>query len=162
MPSLRIFLAVALLAPLACQPAFAQRSTEDTARQRAKQLEQQREAERKRALEKRFPVGTNWVLTEMGGKRPPAGVEATLRVDSTFRASGMAGCNTFSSNMYPGREQTILGSPPALTRRSCPAPVMAFERAYLQALFSRPQWDQVGDVLTLKSRLGVLRFRRTI
>ncbi|MDP2356188.1 MAG: META domain-containing protein [Beijerinckiaceae bacterium] len=162
MLSLRIILALVVSGPLIVEPVLAQQSVQDTARARARQMDQQREAERKRGLEKRFPVGVRWVLEDIGGKRPPAGVEATLRVDSTYRASGSAGCNAFSSAMYPAREQTLMPSTPALTRRTCPAPVMAFERAYLQALYSRPNWDQIGDSLILKSRAGVLRFRRSL
>lgn len=161
MQSLRLFLAMAVGGLLFAEPLYAQRSVQDAARAKARQLEQQREQERKRALEKRFPVGVRWVLEDVSGRRPPAGVEATLRVDSTFRATGSAGCNRFSSAMYPGRGQTLMAGPPALTRRSCPAPVMAFERAFLQGLYSRPQWDQVGDRLTLKTRAGVMRFRRS-
>jgi heat shock protein HslJ len=162
MRSLRLVLAAALLCPVVAGSALAQRSPEDVARERARQMEQQREAERKRALEKRFPVGVGWVLEDMNGKRPPAGAEATLRVDATFRASGSGGCNTFSSAMYPGREQTLMAGPPALTRRTCPGPIMAFEKAYLQAIYSRPRWDQVGDTLIMKSRAGTLRFRRSL
>ncbi len=160
MQSLRIILALVVSGPLLVEPVFAQQSVQDTARARAKQIEQQREEERKRSLEKRFPVGMRWVLEDMGGKRPPAGVDAALRIDASYRAAGSAGCNTFSSAMYPAKEQTLMASTPALTRRTCPAPVMAFERAFLQALYSRPKWDQVGDTLILKSRAGVLRFRR--
>jgi heat shock protein HslJ len=159
MKHLRLLIAAAACGMIAAEPVRAQ-SAQDTARARAQKIEQQREAERKRALEKRFPVNVPWVLEDMGGRRPPAGAEATLRVDATFRAAGRAGCNNFSATMYPGREQTLLAGPPALTKRTCPAPIMAFEKAYLQALYSRPNWDQVGDTLTLKTRSGVLRFRR--
>lgn len=162
MQRLRIILALVIFGPLMVEPVLAQQLVQDTARVRARQMDQQREAERKRSLEKRFPVGVRWVLDDMGGKRPPAGVEATLRVDASFRASGSSGCNAFSSGMYPAREQTLMASSPALTRRTCPAPVMGFERAFLQALYSRPKWDQIGDTLILKSRAGVLRFRRSL
>lgn len=161
MLSLRLLVALFVCGPLFAEPLYAQQSVQSAAKARALKLEQQREAERKRALEKRFPVGVGWMLEDMGGRRPPAGVEVTLRVDSTFRASGSAGCNRFSSAMYPGRGQTLMAGPPALTRRSCPPAVMAFERAFLQGLYSRPQWDQVGDRLTLKTRAGVMRFRRS-
>lgn len=161
MLSLRITLALILCGPLLAESAFAQQSVQDTAKARARQLEQQREAERKSAMEKRFPLGVNWTLQDIGGKRPPAGVEATLRVDMSLRGAGSAGCNSFSSAMYPSRGQTLVAGPPALTRRTCPPAVMAFERSYLQGLYSRPQWDQVGDVLTIKSRAGVMRFRRS-
>lgn len=157
--SLRLLFAAALVAPLALAPAPA--SAQESAQARARKLEQEREAERKRALEKQFPVGFNWVLVDIGGKRPPAGVEATLRIDKTLRGTGLAGCNTFSAAMYPARGQTIVAGPPALTRRSCPPPVMAFERTYLQGLYSRPQWDHTGDQLTLKTRSGLMRFRRS-
>lgn len=157
---LRVFLAAAFCAPLLVEPAFAQQSVQDAAKARARKIEQQREAERKRAQEKQFPVGVRWVLEDVGGKRPPEGAEATLRVDSTFRGTGSSGCNTFSAAMYPGRGQTLIAGPPALTKRKCSPAVMAFERAYLLGLYSRPQWDRTGDQLTLKTRSGVMRFRR--
>ncbi|MBX9757350.1 MAG: META domain-containing protein [Beijerinckiaceae bacterium] len=157
--SLRLLLAAALLAPLAWPPAPA--SAQESAQARARKLEQEREAEKKRALEKQFPLGVNWMLEDVGGKRPPAGVEVTLRIDKTLRGTGTAGCNTFSAAMYPARGQTIVAGPPALTRRTCPPPVMAFERAFLQGLYSRPQWDQNGDQLTMKTRTGLMRFRRS-
>ena len=157
---LRLLLAAAFCAPPLAGPVLAQQSVQDTAKARARKIEQQREAERKRGLEKQFPVGVRWVLEDIGGKRPPAGVEATLRVDSTFRGTGSAGCNTFSAAMYPRQGQTLLAGPPALTKRKCPPAVMAFERAYLVGLYSRPQWDRTGDQLILKTRSGVMRFRR--
>ena len=157
--SLRIALAAALAAPLLLwAPAQAQ---ESSVQARARKLEEQREADRKRALEKQFPLGVNWVLVDLGGKSPPAGAEVSLRLDKSFRGTGSAGCNTFSAAMYPARGQTLNAGPPALTRRTCPAPVMAFERAFLQGIYSRPQWDQNGDQLTLKSKSGLMRFRRS-
>jgi heat shock protein HslJ len=161
MQSLRFVLALMLCGPLLAESAFAQ-SAQDGARARAQKLEQQREAERKRALEKRFPIGVVWVLDDMSGRRPPAGTEVTLRVDSSFRATGSSGCNRFSSAMYPGQGQTLMAGPPALTRRTCPPPIMAFERTFLQGLYSRPQWDQTGDRLVLKTKAGVMRFRRSL
>ena len=161
MQSLRLVLVLTLCGPLLADVVAAQQSVQDRARAKARQLDQQREAERKRALEKRFPIGVLWVLEDLRGSRPPAGVEATLRVDSTLRGTGSSGCNRFSSSMYPGPGQTLVAGPPAITRRTCPQPVMTFERAYLQGLYSRPSWDQIGDRLILKTRSGVMRFRRS-
>ncbi|MDB5650881.1 MAG: hypothetical protein JWL62_2401 [Hyphomicrobiales bacterium] len=110
--------------------------------------------------EKTYPVGANWTLREMNGKPIPAGIEATLTIDDRFRASGISGCNTWSATMWPVRNQRFAVGPVALTKKACPAPVMAFERAYLTALHAQPQWDLIGSTLEVKGPAGTLKFAR--
>lgn len=112
--------------------------------------------------EKQFNIGAIWQLREINGKPLPAGAEATLTIDTAQRGSGFAGCNTFSATMWPVRGQKIALGPPALTRKACPAPLMAFERAYLAALFNQPAWDIVQGYLVIKSRGGTLKYSRSL
>lgn len=110
--------------------------------------------------EKTYPMGTNWTLREMNGKPIPAGIEATMTIDDRFRGTGTSGCNTWSATMWPVRNQRFAVGPVALTKKACPAPVMAFERAYLTALHAQPQWDLVGGYLEVKGPAGTLKFAR--
>jgi heat shock protein HslJ len=112
--------------------------------------------------EKSFPIGPVWVLQDINGRRPPAGAEATLRIDQALRGTGAAGCNNWSATMYPRQGQRLAVGPIALTRRSCPQPEMAFERAYLVGLHRGPQWSLAGDTLVLRTVSGVMRFRRSL
>lgn len=148
-------LILAFGASLAASSALAQQQPQG---QRAAQTRQQQQEQQRREPPKQFPVGASWTLMDIGGRRAPT--EATLRIDSQFRGAGFAGCNTFSAAMYPARGQTIVAGPLAITKRACAPAVMQFERTFLTGLYSQPQWDLVGDVLTLKTRVGVMRFRR--
>jgi heat shock protein HslJ len=110
--------------------------------------------------EKRFPINAQWSLREVNGKPVPAGVEATMRIDQNNRGTGVSGCNTWSSPMVPINGQRIAMGAIAMTRRSCPPAVMAFERTYLLALHSGPKWDLEGSDLIVKTPQTTLRFRR--
>jgi heat shock protein HslJ len=112
------------------------------------------------AIEKPFPTETTFRLVELNGKPVPRGVEATLLIDTAFRGQGTSGCNTWSAALWPVRGQRLMGGGVNTTRRSCPAPVMAFERSYLAALLSGATWDIVRDDLVVKSPRGSLRFQR--
>ncbi|MET0398697.1 MAG: META domain-containing protein [Longimicrobiaceae bacterium] len=79
-------------------------------------------------------TGREWRLVELGG-RPAAmgagGRPATLRLEAG-RASGFAGCNTFSSGYLMSANNLAMTSL-ASTRMAC-AEGMELERAYLAAL----------------------------
>lgn len=146
------------LAALAClaipmtaiaTPAFAQRKPP-----------QQQQQPKPNPNEKTFPMGTRWSLREMNGKPIPAGMEATLAIDDRFRGTGVAGCNSWSATMWPVRNQRFAVGPVLLTKKSCPAPVMAFERAFLVAIHTQPVWDLKEGYLDVKSPAGSLRFAR--
>ncbi|MBX9738488.1 MAG: META domain-containing protein [Beijerinckiaceae bacterium] len=110
--------------------------------------------------EKTYPVRTTWTLREMNGKPVPAGVEATLTIDDRFRGTGVAGCNNWSATMWPVRGQRFAVGPVVLTKKSCPAPIMAFERSYLTTLHNQSTWDIVQGFLDVKGPSGTLRFAR--
>jgi heat shock protein HslJ len=109
---------------------------------------------------KNFPMSATWRLVDFNGKPVPAGLEATLSIDSALRGSGISGCNTWSAAMYPIANQRLAVGPIATTKKACPPAIMAFERNYLVAIHASPSWDEVGGYLVLKSPAGTLRFTR--
>lgn len=148
----RTRLLIALCAMATASTALAQQPQQGQRSANRQQEQQRREAS------KPFPIGVSWTLVDINGRRPPT--EATLRIDSSYRGTGFSGCNTFSAAVYPTRMQTLAAGPLAITKRACPPAVMQFERTYLSGLYSRPAWDQTGDVLSLRTSVGVMRFRR--
>lgn len=153
MPSRRAFFALATIAfaltPIAATPAFAQQRPPGQPQQPPPNPN-----------EKTFPVRTLWTLREMNGKPLPAGVEATLTIDDRFRGSGIAGCNNWSATMWPVRNQRFAVGPVVLTKKACPAPIMAFERSFLTTLHNQAGWDIVQGFLDVKGPSGTLRFAR--
>jgi heat shock protein HslJ len=144
-------LAVAVLAPL---------SAADAQRAQGKTQEELMQEQKYRPPDKVFPLGAVWVLRDLNGKPIPSGIEATLVLDKNNRGSGSSGCNTWSSPMMSVPGQKFAMGAIAMTRKACPAPVMAFERSYLQTLHSGPTWDIVGPDLIVKTASTTLRFSR--
>mgnify|MGYP001765168178 CR=1 FL=1 len=141
-----ILVAAALIAPALCvSPALAQK-------------ESKQGDGKVGAYEPPFPTKMTWVLSSINGK--PGAAEATLFIDETLRGSGNAGCNTWSATLYPIRGKKLAMGPVAMTKKACPAPLMAFERAYLSVLATGPSWDLAGSTLTVKSKAGTLVFNR--
>lgn len=112
------------------------------------------------AYEKEFPKNATWRLIEFNGKPLPAGIDASLTIDTSLRGAGSSGCNTWSATMYPVRGQHLAVGPVALTKKSCAPAVMAFERAYLTAIHAGPTWDEVNGYLVVKSAAGTCKFAR--
>lgn len=140
-----IVAAVALIAPLlAFSPAHAQKEGKS--------------GDKIGVYEAPFPTKMTWVLSSLNGK--PGAAEATLIIDENLRGSGSAGCNTWSAALYPVRGKKLAMGPVAMTKKSCPAPLMAFERAYLTVLATGPTWELAGSTLTVKSKAGTLVFSR--
>ena len=110
--------------------------------------------------EKQFPNGVQWALEEINGKPPPAAADATLKIDNNNRGTGGAGCNSWSSPMVAIPGQRLAMGAIALTKRTCPAEIMAFERTYLTILHSGPTWDLVVTDLVVKAGNFTLKFRR--
>jgi heat shock protein HslJ len=148
------FAALLLALCMASTPSLAQ-----TQRHRGRQPEHQ-QPKPLPAPEKRFPYNARWTLRELNGKPLPSGVEATLRIDQNNHGAGVAGCNNWSSPMLPIPGQRLAMGAIALTRRSCPASVMAFERTYLLTLHAGPKWDLVGSDLVVQTPQTTLRFSR--
>jgi heat shock protein HslJ len=111
-------------------------------------------------IDKEFPTKATWNLKEINGK-PPAG-EASLTIDGALRGTGVSGCNTWSATIYPVRGQKLAMGPVIMTKKTCDAPMMTFEKEYLTILHSSPTWDQNGDTLTVKGATGSLVFARSL
>jgi heat shock protein HslJ len=101
-------------------------------------------------------TGREWRLVELGG-RPAAmgagGRPATLRLEAG-RASGFAGCNSFSGG-YEMADSRLAFSPLASTRMAC-AEGMELEREYLAALEATRSFRLTTQGLELLGERGVL------
>ncbi len=108
-----------------------------------------------------FPLNAAWTLVSIGG-RPISGDRPTLVVDDQLRAKGYSGCNTYSATAYPLRDKGFLVGPIAVTRRACPGPAMAAERAFLVAMRASRSWNLDQGRLVLSGAGGELRFERAL
>jgi heat shock protein HslJ len=113
--------------------------------------------------EKAFPFNVTWVLQAIDEK-PLVGVDApSFSIDTTLRARGFGGCNTFSMAYYPMKQQTLASGAIAMTHRTCSPAAAALERTVLVAMHSQPKWDvrSDGDLVLTVGRTS-LRFRRGV
>ena len=108
-----------------------------------------------------FPLGSAWTAISLNGK-PFGGERPSFRLDSQLRATGFAGCNTYSTTAYPLRDQGLAVAPFALTKKTCDKASMAIEQAFLMALRTSGKWDIQGRFLIIKSQNGELRLERTL
>lgn len=108
-----------------------------------------------------FPLNGAWTLVSISG-RPVSADRPTLVVDDQLRAKGFSGCNTYSATAYPLRDKGFLVGPIAVTRRACPGPAMAAERAFLVALRASRNWNLDQGSLVLSGGAGELRFERAL
>lgn len=98
------------------------------------------------------PVGIEWQLVSIGGT--PAGTggngqAATLLLDETSgRASGYAGCNTFSGSYLLSGESLTFG-PLAMTRMAC-GKGGELESRYTMALEQITEWKMTSKGLELR------------
>jgi len=109
------------------------------------------------------PVGVEWRLVSVGGTSAGTGADgrpATLLLDETSgRASGYAGCNTFSGSYTLSGTSISLG-PLAMTRMAC-ASGEQLERLYSMALEQTTEWTMTSKGLELRKGSTVLaRFAR--
>jgi heat shock protein HslJ len=100
--------------------------------------------------------GREWRLAELGG-RPAAmgagGRPATLRLDAG-RASGFAGCNTFSGGYLMAGSNLVM--PDLTSTRMACAEGMELEREYLAALEATLSFRLTTQGLELLGENGVL------
>jgi heat shock protein HslJ len=113
-------------------------------------------------LQKNFPLDQVWSLRDVNDKPIPAGLDASLKVDSNLRGSGYTGCNSWSATLYPVKDQHLLLGPYALTKKQCAKDVMAVEFSFLSALTGSPTWDLVNGDLVIKGPKGSLRLARSL
>ena len=113
-------------------------------------------------LQKNFPLDQTWQLKELNGKPVPAEIDVSLKIDSTLRGSGFAGCNSWSATMYPIKDQHLAVGPYALTKKQCDKDTMAIEFGFLSALLASPTWDLVNGDLVIKGPRGEMRLARSL
>ena len=112
--------------------------------------------------QKNFPLDQTWSLKELNGKPVPADIDVSLKIDSTLRGSGFAGCNSWSATMYPIKDQNLAVGPYALTKKQCDKDTMAIEFGFLSALLASPTWDLVNGDLVIKGPRGEMRLARSL
>lgn len=111
--------------------------------------------------EKTFPFGATWVLRALNGKPVTEADPPSFALDQTLRATGFAGCNSFSMALYPIKDQKLAAGAIAMTRKVCDKGTMVAEHGFLVGLHSLPKWEvsTLGD-LTIRAPAAVLEFRR--
>lgn len=150
------YLALAALAPvLLAQSALAQGRRIPSPPPGERQDEPKKKSQE---YEAPFPTKMTWVLSNANGKAPPA--EATMMIDENFRGTGVSGCNSWSATLFPVKGHKLAMGPIALTKKTCPNELVAFERLFLTVLHTGPTWDLQGSTLTVKSQAGTLVFDR--
>jgi heat shock protein HslJ len=113
-------------------------------------------------LQKNFPLDQTWQLKELNDKPVSSDLDVSLKIDSTLRGSGFAGCNSWSATMYPIKDQHLAVGPYALTKKQCDKDTMAIEFGFLSALLANPTWDLVNGELVIKGPRGALRLARSL
>jgi heat shock protein HslJ len=113
-------------------------------------------------LQKNFPLDQTWQLKELNGKPVSSDLDVSLKIDSTLRGSGFAGCNSWSATMYPVKDQHLAVGPYALTKKQCDKDTMAIEFGFLSALLANPTWDLVNGELVIKGVRGEMRLARSL
>lgn len=112
--------------------------------------------------EKRFPLGSSWVVVSLNGKAYAGRERPSFAMDDQFRVRGFGGCNSFSATAFPLREQGIAVGPLAMTKRSCDKPLMDSEQVFLTALRTSAKWDTVVGSLVIKGPNGELKLERAL
>ena len=112
--------------------------------------------------QKNFPLDQTWQLKELNGKPVSSDLDVSLKIDSTLRGSGFAGCNSWSATMYPVKDQHLAVGPYALTKKQCDKDTMAIEFGFLSALLANPTWDLVNGELVIKGVRGEMRLARSL
>ena len=92
--------------------------------------------------------GSEWVPVEIAGAPVPEENPAMLQFGAEGRVAGNAGCNRFAGT-FTVAEGAISFGPMAVTRMMCPPPMMALERAFLDALAASATYVRDGIALEL-------------
>lgn len=105
-------------------------------------------------------AGPEWRIAEVAGAPLPEGAEATLSLTPGGGLSGRAACNRFIGRYALSGEGLRL-EPGGSTMMACPEPLMAAERAILDALprVDRFDFDAGGDLLLIGGDEPLLRAR---
>jgi len=98
------------------------------------------------------PTGS-WLVQSLRGRPLPAGVRATLQIDSNGSVSAHGGCNGMGGQATI-RDRTIRFGPLVGTMMACPEPRMQVENQYRAALEATRSWRMERGVLVLLSGRG--------
>lgn len=90
-----------------------------------------------------------WLLTELGGESPMPDTQVTAEFNDEGRVGGTSGCNSYSTSYAVDGNRIEFGEEIMGTLMACPDPVMAQERAYLEALGTAASFEIADDVMTL-------------
>lgn len=93
-------------------------------------------------------VGTEWSLTDVGGRGVVDYAEGTLTFPETGKIAGNGSCNRFMGTVEIQGEKIKVG-PLAATRRACPPSVMAQEIFYLKTLEESERIAMAGPYLLI-------------
>jgi heat shock protein HslJ len=107
-----------------------------------------------------LPAGTRWRLADSQREtlQLPEAARVILQFDDT-RIFGDSGCNQYSAGYSIGDDGRITMQAIAATKRGCPGPIGAIERAWFEALHSLQWISRDGDALLLRLADGdALRF----
>jgi heat shock protein HslJ len=89
-------------------------------------------------------AGTAWNLAEMGGTADFADIVPTIEFGADGRASGFAGCNTFTGTFTTDGTTLAIG-PLATTKIACLRPASEVESEYLGSLAGVTSWEIGSD-----------------
>jgi heat shock protein HslJ len=98
-------------------------------------------------------AGKIWALTSLGGSKPVPGTHPTIEF-AGGRVSGSTGCNDFSATYTARLRSLSIESPVATTRRACPPPIDAQEKAFLSMLAAVKRYQLRKEALTLLGARG--------
>lgn len=112
--------------------------------------------------EKRFPVGSSWIVVSFNGKPYPGADRPSFAMDDQFRVRGYGGCNMFSATAFPLKDQGLAVGPLAMTKKNCDKTVMSVEQAFFTALRTSAKWDTVVGSLIIKGPNGELKLERSL
>ncbi len=113
-------------------------------------------------MQKNFPLDETFSLRELNGKPVDSTLDVSFKLDSSFRASGFSGCNSWSGTAYPQANQHLLVGGLVMTKKACDKANEAIQNSFLRALQGTPAWDLVNGDLVIKGPGGAIRLARSL
>jgi heat shock protein HslJ len=110
----------------------------------------------------RLGAGTEWLALDVNGYPIDPARPLTLRLEAEGRATGSAGCNSFSGSWVKRSRERIRFGALVTTKMACDAATMEQERRYLAILAVVQGYSLYGDgsVSLIAADGRAVRFRR--
>jgi heat shock protein HslJ len=110
----------------------------------------------------RLGAGSEWRVLDVNGYPVDPARPLTLRLEAEGRASGSAGCNSFSGSWAKRSRERIRFGPLVTTKMGCDAATMEQEQRYLAILAAVQGYSLYGDgsVSLIAADGRAVRFRR--